>query len=63
MNTEGSSTFDHSSVENFITLGILILIEENNFTVEMRINLKVGGRIFELRLAPYKFESAFDFAV
>jgi hypothetical protein len=43
MSPEDSPVFDHSSVENFSTLGRLILIKENTFTFEMRINLKVGG--------------------
>lgn len=51
MSPEHSPTFDHSSVENFSTLDRLILIKENNFTFEMGINLEVGGRLTELRLA------------
>jgi hypothetical protein len=63
MSPEGSPAFDHSSVENFSALGRWILIEENTFTFEMRINLKVGEKIIELRLVLSKYESAFEFAV
>jgi len=63
MSPEGSPEFAHSSVEKFSTLGRLILIEENTFTYEMRMDLKVGGWMIELRLALSEYESAFDFAV
>jgi len=42
MSPEGISAFDLSSVDNFSKLGRLILIGENTFTFEMRINLKGG---------------------
>jgi len=57
MSPEDSPVFDHSTVENFSTLGRLILIKENTFTFEMRINLKVGGWITELRLALSEYKS------
>jgi hypothetical protein len=40
MSPEGSPAFEHSSVENFSKLDRSILIEENTFIFETRINFE-----------------------